>query len=146
MGDLQLHHTSQYLKKITVDEGFPTSQWYAVAMTHNNFLCRLQEDKMVSDLNLEIQFLLKQGQVEIGMGKFIPNFSDSVLVHRSRIEELNSQIKVIWCGIITSIIIILIFVTRYLVKGNCMLWLSARISRREFVCWNGKVVIITDLE
>ena len=115
-------------------------------MTCSNFLYRLQEDKMVSDLNLEIQFLLKQGQVEIDMGKVIPNFCDSVLVHRSRIEELNSQIKVICCGIITSIIIILIFVTRHLVKANCMLWLSARISRREFVCWNGKVVIITDLE
>ena len=55
---------------------------------------RLQEDKMVFDLNLEIQFLLKQGQVEVDMGKFIPNFSDSVLVHRSCIEELNSHIKV----------------------------------------------------
>ena len=60
----------------------------------NNFVCRLQEDKMIFDLNLEIQFLLKQGQVEVDMGKFIPDFSDSVLVHRSRIEELNSQIKV----------------------------------------------------
>ena len=59
-------------------------------------LCRLQEDKMISDLNLEIQFLLKQGQVEIDfdMGRLVPDFSDSVLVHRSRIEELNSQIKV----------------------------------------------------
>ena len=49
---------------------------------------------MIFDLNLEIQFLLKQGQVEVDMGTFIPDFSDSVLVHRSRIEELNSQIKV----------------------------------------------------
>ena len=55
---------------------------------------RLQEEKMVFDLNLEIQFLLKQGQVEVDMGRFIPDFSDSVLVHRSSIEELNSQIKV----------------------------------------------------
>lgn len=55
---------------------------------------RLQEDKMVFDLNLEIQFLLKQGQVEVDMSKFTPDFSDSVLVHRHCIEELNSQIKV----------------------------------------------------
>lgn len=48
---------------------------------------------MIFDLNLEVQFLLKQGQVEVDMGKFIPDFSDSVLVHRSCIEELNSQIK-----------------------------------------------------
>jgi hypothetical protein len=54
----------------------------------------LQEDKVVFDLNLEIQFLLKQGQVEMDMDNFIPDFSGSVLVHRSRIEELNGQIKV----------------------------------------------------
>lgn len=45
-------------------------------------------------MNLEIQFLLKQGQVEVEMDDFIPDFSNSVLVHRSRIEDLNSQIKV----------------------------------------------------
>ena len=45
-------------------------------------------------MNLEIQFLLKQGQVEVDMGEFVPDFSDSVLVHRSSIKELNSQIKV----------------------------------------------------
>ncbi len=55
---------------------------------------RLQDDKVIFDLNLEIQFLLKQGQVEVEMNDFIPDFSDSVLVHRSRIEDLNNQIKV----------------------------------------------------
>ena len=49
---------------------------------------------MIFDMNLEIQFLLKQGQVEISMDGFVPDFTDSVLVHRGRIEELNSQIKV----------------------------------------------------
>ncbi len=49
---------------------------------------------MIFELNLEIQFLLKQGQVEVDMGEFVPDFSDSVLIHRSRIEDLNSQIKV----------------------------------------------------
>lgn len=46
------------------------------------------------DLNLEIQLLLKQGQVEVDMGEFVPDFSDSILIHRSAIEELNNQIKV----------------------------------------------------
>ena len=50
---------------------------------------------MIFDLNLEIQLLLKQGQVEIDMDRFVTDFTDSVLVHRSRIEELNSQIRVI---------------------------------------------------
>lgn len=51
---------------------------------------------MIFDLNLEIQLLLKQGQVEIDMGQFVPDFTKSVLVHRGRIEELNSQIRVHW--------------------------------------------------
>ena len=64
------------------------------------------------DLNLEIQLLLKQGQVSVGVpcpspwhccpapqvevtaGEFIPDFSDCVLIHRGSIEQLNSQIKV----------------------------------------------------
>ncbi len=50
---------------------------------------------MIFDMNLEIQFLLKQGQVEVDMDGFVPDFTDSVLVHRSRIEEINSQIRVI---------------------------------------------------
>eukprot|EP00731_Ephydatia_muelleri_P020647 Em0013g374a len=56
-------------------------------------LNKLQDDKMVFDLNLEIQFLLKQGQIEVDPGEFVPDFSDSVLIHRSAVEELNSQIK-----------------------------------------------------
>lgn len=57
-------------------------------------LFRLQEDKVVFDLNLEIQLLLKQGQVELDTDDFMPDFSGSVLVHRSKIEDLNSQIRV----------------------------------------------------
>lgn len=53
---------------------------------------------MIFDLNLGVQFLLKQGQVEVDIGKFVPDFFDSVLVHRSCIEELNSQIKVCMVG------------------------------------------------
>lgn len=38
--------------------------------------------------------MLKQGQVEIDPGSFIPDFSESVLVHRTVVEDLNSTIKV----------------------------------------------------
>ena len=44
--------------------------------------------------NPEVQLLLKQGQVEVDPGNFIPDFRDSVLVHRSVIEDLNATIKV----------------------------------------------------
>ena len=33
-------------------------------------------------------------QVEVDLGNFVPDFSNSVLVHRNAIEELNTQIKV----------------------------------------------------
>ena len=37
---------------------------------------------------------MKQGQVEIDAGPFIHDFQDSVLIHRSVVEDLNSKIKV----------------------------------------------------
>ena len=88
---------------------------------------------MVFDLNLEVQFLLKQGQVEVDMGRFIPDFSDSVLVHRSWIEELNSQIKV--CFKLNWI-----YGTqphhecRHLERENYILWLIVKTLKEEFGC------------
>ena len=46
-------------------------------------------------------------QVEVEMGEFVPDFSNSVLVHRSAIEELNSQIKV-WGGTLFRILVSLV--------------------------------------
>lgn len=45
--------------------------------------------------NLIVQFLLKQGQVELGSTQ-IPEYSDAVLVDRSIVEELNSTLAVIY--------------------------------------------------
>lgn len=89
---------------------------------------------MIFDLNLEVQFLLKQGQVEVDMGKFIPDFSDSVLVHRSCIEELNGQIKV--CMVASDELEVFNDKHEYrlLEKENCILWLNARISKEELGC------------
>ena len=88
---------------------------------------------MIFDLNLEVQFLLKQGQVEVDMGKFIPDFSDSVLVHRSCIEELNGQIKV--C-MVTGDELKYLMTNKYrlLEKENCILWLNVKISKEELGC------------
>lgn len=57
-------------------------------------LHRLSEDKTLFNLDLQVQLLLKQGQVEVDEGDFIPDYSGSVLVHRRVIEELNKEIKV----------------------------------------------------
>lgn len=61
-------------------------------------------------MDTEIQFLLRQGQVshnkllalfyllmlqvEVDISDFSYDFTDSVLIHRRGIEELNNQIKV----------------------------------------------------
>lgn len=60
-----------------------------ISLTH-----RLSEDKTLFNLDLTVQLLLKQGQVEIEEGDFIPDYSESVLIHRKVIEELNKEIKV----------------------------------------------------
>ncbi|XP_078484359.1 cilia- and flagella-associated protein 43 [Ciona intestinalis] len=54
---------------------------------------KLCEDSMKNMLNLEVQFLLKQGQVEINCGPFISDYSDSILIHRGVVEDLNGTIR-----------------------------------------------------
>lgn len=50
---------------------------------------------MKLQLNLTIQFLLKQGQVELENTE-IPEYSDAILINKSVIEELNHNIMVIY--------------------------------------------------
>ena len=55
---------------------------------------RLRDDRSRFNLNLEVQLLLKQGQVEVDAGSFIHDYKDSALIHRSVVEDLNGTIKV----------------------------------------------------
>ena len=55
---------------------------------------RLKEDSQRFNLNLEVQLMLKQGQVEVDTSTFVHDYKDSALIHRSVVEELNSNIKV----------------------------------------------------
>ncbi|NWV49590.1 CFA43 protein, partial [Daphoenositta chrysoptera] len=48
----------------------------------------LKEEKMKLQQNLTIQFLLKQGQVELESTE-VPDYSDAILINRSVVEELN---------------------------------------------------------
>lgn len=50
---------------------------------------------MKVQLNLTVQFLLKQGQVELESTE-IPDYTDAILINRSVIEELNCSITVIY--------------------------------------------------
>lgn len=56
---------------------------------------RLQEEKMKLQLNLTVQFLLRQGQVELESTE-IPDYTDAILINKSVIEELNRSIMVIY--------------------------------------------------
>ncbi|XP_077991965.1 cilia- and flagella-associated protein 43-like [Glandiceps talaboti] len=56
-------------------------------------LNHLQEEKLRFMCNLEIQFLLKQGQVEVDPGPFIYDHLDSILIHRGVVEDLNATIR-----------------------------------------------------
>lgn len=56
-------------------------------------LNKLRDDRARFNLNLEVQLLLKQGQVEVDAGSFIHDYKDSALIHRSVVEDLNGTIK-----------------------------------------------------
>ncbi|XP_053318960.1 cilia- and flagella-associated protein 43 [Spea bombifrons] len=53
----------------------------------------LRNEKMKFQLDLTVQFLLKQGQVEVENKDLIPDFEDALLLHRSVVEDLNSTIR-----------------------------------------------------
>ncbi|KAM5172544.1 cilia- and flagella-associated protein 43 [Mantella aurantiaca] len=53
----------------------------------------LRNEKMKFLLDLTVQFILKQGQVEVENMNLMPNFADAILLHRSVIEDLNSSIR-----------------------------------------------------
>ncbi|XP_070608857.1 cilia- and flagella-associated protein 43 isoform X2 [Erythrolamprus reginae] len=52
----------------------------------------LREQKMKFQLDLMVQFLFKQGQVELDGPNLIPDYTDAILINRTIIEELNSMI------------------------------------------------------
>lgn len=41
-----------------------------------------------------VQFVLKQGQLEVSTTDLTPDYTDSVLLHRSVVEDLNNSIRV----------------------------------------------------
>lgn len=63
---------------------------------------RLRDEKMKFFINLEVQLLLKQGQVEVSPGSFIMDYTDSALIHRSVVEDLNAQITTLGKGKIAT--------------------------------------------
>ncbi|XP_068708688.1 cilia- and flagella-associated protein 43-like [Montipora foliosa] len=65
-------------------------------------LQRLRDEKTRFLINLEVQLLLKQGQVEVAPGSFITDYTESALIHRSVVEDLNAQITTLGKGKIAT--------------------------------------------
>ncbi|XP_051837318.1 cilia- and flagella-associated protein 43-like [Antechinus flavipes] len=53
----------------------------------------LQKDKSNYQMDLTVQFLLKQGQVEAEELQFMIGFSDYIIINRSIIEDLNKAVR-----------------------------------------------------
>lgn len=54
----------------------------------------LQEVRLKAFHNMQIQLLMKQGQVEIDSGPHVHNFESCLLIHRNVVESLNKIIQV----------------------------------------------------
>ncbi|XP_065649701.1 cilia- and flagella-associated protein 43 isoform X4 [Hydra vulgaris] len=54
---------------------------------------KIRDERLQFNLNIEVQLLLKQGQVEVGSCDLVPDYTECILVHRSVVENLNSTIK-----------------------------------------------------
>lgn len=55
---------------------------------------RLQQLRLQVFHNLEVQYLIKQGQVEINPGAGVHNFEKCLLINRNVVESLNKIIQV----------------------------------------------------
>ncbi|XP_062576681.1 cilia- and flagella-associated protein 43-like isoform X2 [Saccostrea cucullata] len=86
-----------YKKRVEEDEGLK-NEIEGIFDTLN----KLHDDRIRFNLNLEVQLMLKQGQVEVDPTNFIHDYKDSALIHRSVVEELNSNIKQLGESKITS--------------------------------------------
>ena len=65
-------------------------------MINKFFLKRLQEIRLKAYHNMQVQLLMKQGQVEIDAGPYVHNFDSCLLIHRNVVESLNKIIQVIF--------------------------------------------------
>ncbi|XP_061545392.1 cilia- and flagella-associated protein 43 isoform X1 [Phycodurus eques] len=76
------------LKKREEDETGEQEIEYLAAELEN-----LREEKKNFLTDITVQFLLKQGQVEVTNMDLIPDYSESILLHRGKVEELNHTIR-----------------------------------------------------
>lgn len=96
----KIQDLNSYLQR-KVDEDETMRNKIEKAFQHLN---ELRDQKLKFLMNLEIQLLLKQGQVEVDPGVFATKFENALLIHRSVIEDLNSQIVTLGEGKVSAMI------------------------------------------
>jgi len=79
--------TSYLQKQIDRDEDLKLS----IEKTFED-IQRVREERLHVNLNLEVQLLVKQGQVEVENNEFVPSYDNALLIHRSAVEDLNTTI------------------------------------------------------
>lgn len=56
----------------------------------------LYAEQKRSRFNMDVLFSLKQGQVEVEQAAVVTDFSDSIMIHRSVVDEVNAHIRKLW--------------------------------------------------
>merc|ERR1712166_1589793 len=56
----------------------------------------LYEEQRRGKFNMDVLFSLKQGQVEVEQAAVVTDFSDSIMIHRSVVDQVNDHIRKLW--------------------------------------------------
>jgi hypothetical protein len=59
-------------------------------------LTTLRTEQRKSQFNMDVLFSLKQGQVEVEQAAVVTDYSDSIMIHRSVVDEVNAHIRKLW--------------------------------------------------
>jgi len=59
-------------------------------------LSNVQEERYQNAFNIDILFSLKQGQVEVEQAAVVTDYADSIMIHRSVVDGVNSDIRELW--------------------------------------------------
>jgi len=59
-------------------------------------LTYVQEESVQNAFNIDILFSLKQGQVEVEQAAVVTDYTDSIMIHHEKVDEVNKSIKTLW--------------------------------------------------
>merc|ERR1719506_1571626 len=54
------------------------------------------DEQYQNAFNIDILFSLKQGQVEVEHAAVVTDYADSIMIHRSVVDDVNERIRELW--------------------------------------------------